>query len=133
MSSLQLLILFIILAFGGLLLEAVTMQLWERLGHKKHKTYHYTHGRYLYSLLFPSIATFIAFSEVGFSLIYLFLLFCLLGTAAEWFLGLVFHRILGHRMWRYYKYSLGTYTSLLAIPFWGMGGVLFWLVMRVFE
>ncbi len=54
------------------------------------------------------------------------------GLAVEFLMGLVFHKTLNRRMWTYHRYTAGGYTSLLVAPFWGMAGILFVLLGRVF-
>ena len=55
------------------------------------------------------------------------------GPLLEWFVGWLYHRVLGIRLWIYERYPLpGRYTSYLTIPMWGFGIVFLWLIVRNF-
>lgn len=124
--------LFLGLVIGGVLLEVLISQGYYVLTKKHYKKYHYSLGRYLFLLLFPLLATTYILTTTGVKLLNIFLVFALIGTFLEWMVGFSFHMVVGHRLWTYYRYNITTYTSLLSIPLWGLAGVLFWLLARVF-
>jgi len=53
--------------------------------------------------------------------LFLFLLFCLIGTGLEWVYG-TFWNVMGVTLWIYPGSPLA-YTSLAVIPQWGFGGL----------
>lgn len=57
-----------------------------------------------------------------------------IGTILELALGWLSEKTLGRKMWvyNYSKLSLGRYTSLLVMPFWGGAGLVFWLLAQLF-
>lgn len=67
----------------------------------------------------------------GYKLLVLFLIFAVIGTALEWLAGFVYQRVIGKRLWTYHRYRIGPYTSWQSAPMWGMGAVLFWLVVKI--
>lgn len=54
----------------------------------------------------------------------------LVGALFELVMGFLYHRILGHRLWTYHRHSIGGYTSWLAVPMWGIAGVVFWFLAK---
>ena len=70
--------------------------------------------------------------RVGASLIYVFLIFSLVGTFLEGLIGYFYHNIVGQRLWTYHRYALKGYTSFLSIPIWGLGGAMSWLLAKIF-
>ena len=120
------------LVVGGVLLEIFFAQYHAVIARKRYKKYHYSLGRYLFLLLFPILATLFIFSRVGTDVVTVFVAFAVVGTFLEWLVGFSFHMVVGHRLWTYYRLNINTYTSLLAIPLWGLAGVLFWLLAKVF-
>lgn len=82
--------------------------------------------------LIPSVLTLSwYFYRFGQELIIVYLLFSALGTFLEWLLGFLFRQIMGENLWKYSLFPIGSYTSYLAIPLWGLAGVLFWLTARM--
>jgi uncharacterized membrane protein len=67
----------------------------------------------------------------GWGILTLFFVSVAVGMCAEHICGYVFHRSLKRHMWRYYRFTLGGYTSLLVAPFWGMAGVFFFLLSKI--
>jgi len=125
-------ILYLCLVIGSLLLEGALSKLYYLLTKHPHKTYHFSWGRYMYLLLLPLLATVYMAYQVNQSLIYVYFIFTFVGTALEWCIGYSYHQIVGQRLWTYHRYSINGYTSILAMPIWGMGGVLFWLLTQRF-
>ena len=125
---------FLILIIVGFLLESNIFQYHFLKTGKKFKTYHYSFGRYLYYLITPTTATLYAIFSTGEpELLFIFFVFSLLGTILEWLAGFAYHMIVGQRLWTYHRHSLGGYTSFLSVPLWGVGGVLFWLLVQIFQ
>ena len=52
---------------------------------------------------------------------------------AEYIFGFLFHKTLGQKLWVYRKGAVDGYTSLLAIPFWGMAGIIFLAIAKVLD
>ncbi len=52
------------------------------------------------------------------------------GFLAEGLLGFVYHKVLNKKLWEYSKFDVMGYTSLLSIPLWGVGGVVFWFISK---
>jgi len=125
-------LIFLFLVLGGVLLEEVAQILYFRLTKKKFKEHHFYYSRYIYLLIFPMLAVYVTAQRTSPKVFMVFFSFALIGTFLEGFIGLFYHKIVGQRLWTYHRYSFWGYTSLLSIPLWGMGGVLFWLLARVF-
>jgi uncharacterized membrane protein len=62
-----------------------------------------------------------------------FLLCSVAGSLAEYIFGFLFHKTLGQKLWVYRKGAVDGYTSLLAIPFWGMAGIIFLAIAKVLD
>lgn len=67
----------------------------------------------------------------GLRILLLFGISIVLGMLMEHVIGFLCHKTLKRHIWRYYRYTLGGYTSLLIAPFWGMAGVFFFLASKV--
>lgn len=125
--------LFLGLIIGGVLIEALISQLHFYITKKHFKKYHFSAGRYIFLLLFPLAATLFLASRVGFKLINVFIAFAIVGPLIEWLIGFSYEMVVGHKLWSYYRYNINSYTSFLAIPLWGLAGVLFWLLAQAFN
>lgn len=123
--------LFLAMVVIGVVLEVIISQFHYIYTKKDFKKYHFSLARYFFLMLFPLIAVLVSTFQVGTTLIRAFLIFALVGTLLEWFVGFSYHMVLGQRLWTYYRYNIGTYTSLLSIPLWGLAGVVFWLLAKV--
>lgn len=123
---------FLLLVIGGLILEGLAKELYYRATKKKFKEQPFSFGRYIYLLLLPAVSLIVLVAHVGMSLLYVFVVFALAGTAFEWLIGFFYHQIIGQRLWTYHRYTISGYTSLLSVPFWGLAGVFFWLLSQVF-
>lgn len=66
----------------------------------------------------------------GKSTLLLFALSILFGLTLEHLVGYLLHKSLKRHIWRYYRFTLGGYTSLLIAPFWGMAGLFFFLLSK---
>lgn len=62
----------------------------------------------------------------------LFLVSALAGTAAEWFLGTVFYRVFGIKIWTYHHGAIGEFTSIYSFPYWGGAIFFFWILIKNF-
>lgn len=57
----------------------------------------------------------------------------IVGSIGELILGLFCEKVLGRKLWFYTKLPLlGGHTSLLNFPFWAGGGMLFFLLAKIF-
>lgn len=124
---------FLGLIVGGFLLEAVASQFHFLLTGKGYKKYHYSAGRYLFFLLFPATALVFVVMNLGWEIVNVFAAFSVIGTFLEWLSGFSYHMSVGQRLWSYHRYGIGAYTSFLSVPLWGLGGVLFWLLVEMFK
>lgn len=132
MTVIENLLIFFFLIFGGVILEEIAQSAYYYFTKKKFKQHHFSFSRYLYLLLFPAIAVIVVTQKAGIRLLNVFLIFSIVGTILEWLIGFFYYHIVGQRLWTYHRYSLNGYTSLLSIPLWGLGGILFWLLAQVF-
>ncbi len=98
---------------------------------KRRKTHYFPAGKFLYFLIFPLMSVIFVATQLQIPIIFGFLIFSIVGTTAEYFLGYTFHKIVGRKLWTYHTYSIGGYTSWLSIPLWGIGGIFFWLISRL--
>jgi len=57
---------------------------------------------------------------------------CFAGNIAEHVGGWAVHKILGHRLWTYHRLTMGGYTSALSWPYWGMIGIVFLGIYKLF-
>jgi hypothetical protein len=130
MSIQQDLVIFMFLILIGVLFEAVSSQ-WYFKHKKKSVRKHFHLIRYLYLLLFPTFGVFVSFYVGGQTAFKTFLLFALLGPLCEWCIGFSYQVIVGQKLWTYHRYTITGNTSLLAMPFWGFAGVLFYYLARI--
>lgn len=132
MASEQLFLIYFFAVSGGALLEALLFYAHKKVTGKLHKTYHFSLARFLGLLFFPLLATGTMLWFTGGQLVMVFLVFSVVGTVLEWTLGFCYQQIVGQRLWTYHRFPISGHTSLLSIPFWGIAGVMFWLLVRVF-
>ncbi len=131
MSSLQLLLFFLAMIIGGVILEGAFTLAYYKITHKNLKAYHFTIGRYVFLLILPLIGSIVIYHLQGISILRAFLFFAVIGPIFEWAVGFAYKQIMGRNLWSYYRYSINRHTSLLAIPFWGLAGILFYLFALV--
>src|SRR5688500_9492232 len=110
---------YIALVGGGFVLEVLVTKLHYRIFKKHYKVHHFTFGKYLFLLLAPFAGMMYAIKNGGSSLWLIFLIFAIVCTVLEWFLGWAYYQIEGQRLWTYHRYAIGKYTSFLSIPIWG--------------
>lgn len=68
----------------------------------------------------PKIIAFFVLSSVG-------------GFFAEIAMGFLAEKILGQRLWTYQKFSIKGHSSLLTLPFWGGGGIIFLILAKLLK
>lgn len=124
-DALYILLIFISIIFIGGALEMA----YFRHKLKKHK---FSFIRYFLFLFFPVLATLFAYMQIGMMIVYVFVVAMVAGLFFEYYVDKAYKIIVGHRLWRYYKYNIGGNTSWLALPIWGFGGVFFFLVGLIF-
>lgn len=132
MNPLSLFFLFMIIAIGGLFLEAGIAGFYHSRFRKGGGELKFSFKKYLFVISFPMFASATAFFLTENILIYVFATFAIVGAFIEWLVGWVFYRVTGEPFWTYHFYPLGRFTSYLSVPIWGFGGVLFWLLARLF-
>lgn len=79
----------------------------------------------------PLVALFVLVFFKGISILEVFLLFAFCGPILEWLIGYAYHAFIGQNLWTYHRYAITGYTSFLTLPFWGIGGVLFYMLAQV--
>jgi len=130
MSLDQQLVLFLFCIIGGVVCEGIFSHVYRKHIKKKPKV-RFSFLRYFFLLLLPIIGTLITFLLAGIPAIKTFFIFTLLGPIFEWCVGFSYESIVGEKLWTYQKYSITGNTSLLAIPFWGFAGILFYYLARI--
>lgn len=60
----------------------------------------------------------------------IFIYSAIIGTILEYALGKFFYKYFGTKIWTYKHGSLGQYTSIYSIPYWGGAGLLFAMIAR---
>jgi len=82
-----------------------------------------------YALIAAPLASVVALAYfVGARILILFVVGATVGFFLEYLIGFVYHKTLNERLWTYDRMSIGGYTSILSIPFWGIAAVIFGLV-----
>ena len=132
MDALSDFLLFFSLIVFGVVLEDLAQKIYFKAKGIKFKEHHFSYSRYVYLLLFPMLAAILIVSRSTDLLWVVFLTFSAVGTFIEWLIGFFYHRIVGQRLWTYHRHSISGYTSLLSIPLWGLAGIMFWLLARIF-
>lgn len=65
------------------------------------------------------------------SYVNLFLYSAVIGTLLEGLMGAAIHKIFGVRLWTYHHGSIGNFTSLYSLPYWGAAGIIFGFIGKV--
>lgn len=123
-------LLYLTFVVGGVILEALSVKIYLFLTKSHLRKNHFILGRYLFLLLFPLLSTYLVINMHGWPLFKIFIIFFFLGPILEWCVGYAYYQIVGTRLWTYHKYTYLGHTSLLSAPFWGMAGVLFYLLAQ---
>ncbi len=116
-------------------LEAVIAKLYYRSQQSwfwLFKRHHFSWWRYFIFFGIPFITILGFVLRYDHSLFKVLIVFSIIGTGLEWLVGYAYHNVMGSRLWTYHRYDITSYTSWLAMPIWGFGGVLFWAISRVF-
>ena len=96
------------------------------------KTPKFRWSEYAAILIAPTLFTLLLTYLHGIAIIELFFISSVFGFSLEYIIGLAYHKTLNKRLWIYHRYSVGGYTSILTLPIWGCGGILFWLLGKSF-
>jgi hypothetical protein len=121
----------LLLILTGIFFEGVFSRMYFK--HKKKSVRkHFTFVRYFYLILFPIIGVIMSTYFVGLTALKIFLLFAILGPFGEWCIGFAYQSMVGQKLWTYHRFSVNGNTSLLAVPFWGFAGVLFYYLAHIF-
>jgi hypothetical protein len=80
------------------------------------KTKHFRWNEYIAIIILPIISIFLFGCFIDVKIFTLFLVSSFLGFFLEYLLGLTYHKALGKRLWKYDRFSVQGYTSLLSIP-----------------
>lgn len=131
MSIPEIALLYLLMVIAGLSLETIAVRAHYYLTKTHYKEHHFTFGKYILVLIMPLMASFYVIGKVP-HLLNVFIVFAFVGPFLEWLLGFSYYKIVGQRLWTYHRYSITHYTSFLTIPFWGLAGVLFWLLSQLF-
>ena len=119
------LLVFVLIALAG-------WQLVAFIGRNSKRKHRLDPLSYLFFMAGPILATIYAYSRVGRSVIYMFLLASVIGLYFEYSIDKSWMQLFGRRLWRYYRADIQADTSWLVVPLWGAGGVLFLLLARLF-
>lgn len=132
MSSYMHLAYFMLIIIFGVGLEVVISKLSfrNRSGKIKHRIVHFKLKRYFFLLSIPLVSTLFMTYLLSYSIVFAFIGFALVGAFLEYCIGYSYHVIVGQRLWTYHKYNINTYTSWLTLPFWGLCGVMIFLISR---
>lgn len=88
---------------------------------------------YFAILAFPLLGIIGLVLKLGWVPLKIFVAASLIGPILEWLVGFFYHKTMGSHLWLYERYPLpGRYTSWLTLPIWGMGLLLFWLILKNF-
>jgi len=95
------------------------------------KTKQFKWSEYILLVFWPILFVFAFAYFVDIKIISMFVVSSFLGFASEHVLGFAYYKTLNKKLWKYNRLSIGGYTSLLSIPFWGVAGVFFWFVSKM--
>lgn len=132
MSSLFNLILFSVIIVFGVGIEMILSRAYFKT-HGKHQVVHFKLSRYLFLMAVPLLGVSLLSYLAGLSIWKFFFIFMLMGTTLEYCIGYSYKVIVGQMLWKYNKYSIKGYTSLLALPLWGLCGSLVYLLVEAFR
>lgn len=98
-----------------------------------YKTKGFRWSEYIALLIFPLMGIVWLTYKFGSVILFIYFSSAILGTFLEGFLGWSYHKALGSRLWEYKRLDISGYTSLLSVPFWGIAGTLFFLLVMSFD
>ncbi|KKQ65796.1 MAG: hypothetical protein US86_C0008G0019 [Candidatus Daviesbacteria bacterium GW2011_GWA2_38_24] len=84
---------FIAMVIGGVFVEGLVTSFYYRIFKSEYKRHHFNIGRYVFLLLLPLIGTLFLGQQIGFSILKIFAIFALVGTALEWLIGFSYEYI----------------------------------------
>lgn len=126
------LILFFVVVIAGLLFELVVFSALNLIIGRRLKTNHrYNLGKNISLMSIPIFGVIFLVMSKQYNYAELFLLAAVVGTVAEYIFGRFFQHIEGKRVWTYNIATIGGYTSIFSIPYWGGAGLLFVLVAKM--
>jgi uncharacterized membrane protein len=96
-----------------------------------HRTKNFLWRKYLAILAFPIAGVFIFSVLINIKVLILFVISSLVGFAFEYIIGLTYHKTIHEKLWSYGRLNINEYTSLLSVPFWGIAGIVFWLIVEL--
>ena len=96
-----------------------------------HKTKKFRWSEYLAIVIGPLIFVLFLSFFLDLRILVLFVVGSAVGFIFEYIFGLTYHKVLNQRLWTYNRLSVGGYTSLLSIPVWGIGCVIFWFLGKM--
>jgi len=88
-------------------------------------------SEYCAIIILPILCVIFLAFYINIQILNLFVISAFLGFCLEFIIGLTYHKTLNKRLWKYKKFSIKGYTSLLSLPLWGIAGVLFWLMSKL--
>jgi len=95
------------------------------------KTKQFRWSEYIAIIIFPILFIILYGFLVNIRILSLFFVGSFVGFVSEYIIGLTYHKTLNRRLWTYGRLNIHGYTSLLAIPFWGIAGVFFWFLSKI--
>src|SRR6185312_3889543 len=117
----------------GLFGEIFVALLSEALHHKPFRIHHtFSIGKRLSLVMLPIwgiLAVFLV--DHNASLVELFVASAIVGTVFEFLTGYFFLKVFQVKIWTYQHGTLGKFTSIYSIPYWGGGGLLFLAVAKI--
>lgn len=96
------------------------------------KTKKFRWSEYVLLIIFPVLALIWLSKIFGVIIWNIYLVSMLAGEMLEYFVGWAYHKTEGKRLWEYKRASISGYTSWLSLPFWGIAGILFFLLAKAF-
>jgi len=94
------------------------------------KTEQFSWLEYFLILLPLGLSVAIFYLTVNAKIIYLVFYSAIFGTIFEHIIGVVYHKVLNKPLWSYNRLTWKGYTSMLSIPLWGFGGLVFWVISQ---
>ena len=119
---------FLILGYISILIVGVGWIIAYTVG-KNTKKFNWT--EYALLALPTLVVTVMLANHVDIRVLDLYVRSALVGFSLEYLLGLAYHQTLNERMWTYTHFDVHGYTSFLTLPFWGLGGVIFWMLSKI--
>lgn len=120
-----LIIFFIGMALGGLI-EVLFAFLFDiAIGKPFRYNHRFTLGKKVSFFSLPIWGLLFLLFDKSTASVLVFLFAAAIGTLLEGLMGKGVSRIFGAKIWTYKRGSIGNFTSIYSIPYWGAAGVLF--------